>query len=267
MKRPIAWLMTLCFACAAHAHFPYLLPNKFDLDTRDHVSVQASLTEDYLVPDVVMKADDYHVVQPDGARVAATPTYTKDVAVLDVATTQNGTYRISTGNRAGRTGKAALMADGTWKPVREGHGESQGEGMSEGSPAGGKVHEVRSITRADVYVSRGSPTDTALALANSGLEFQFLTHPNRLLAGSQARLRLLYDGKPVAGQVVTMQSATFGQGASAAVEVRSGADGSVALSFPTAGVYHAMARHRFALPASEGKAESHTLAVTLEVGE
>jgi len=66
------------WATVAVAHSPFLLPNHFDLGKRDHVSVQASFTEKFFVPDVVMKADDYHVVMPDGARVPIAPVYTKD---------------------------------------------------------------------------------------------------------------------------------------------------------------------------------------------
>lgn len=258
MKRSLLTLISVACAGMAHAHSPYLLPNKFDLNKRDHVSVQASFTEKYFIPDVVMKADDYHVVMPDGSRVSIAPAYTKDLAVLDVATMQDGTYCISTGNRAGRTGKAALLPDGKWQFFDE----------REGAPTGGKVHEVRSITRADVYVSRGTPTDNALVLTNKGLEFQFVTHPNRLLAGTPAKLRVLYDGKPLSDQVITLQKAALEEGASTSpVEVRSAADGSVSLPFTAPGIYHLMARYRFALPASEDKAESHTYAVTLEVTE
>ena len=51
----------------ALAHSPYLLPNAFDLVERKHVTVEASFTETFFVPDVAMKADDYHVVSPDGS--------------------------------------------------------------------------------------------------------------------------------------------------------------------------------------------------------
>jgi uncharacterized GH25 family protein len=257
MRTSLFLLASLALPLAANAHFPYLLPNKFDLDERDHVSVQASFTEDYLVPDVVMKADDYHVVMPDASRVAIAPMYTKDLAVLDVATTQDGTYRISTGERAGRTGKAALLADGSWKFLREG----------DEPVAGGKVHEVRSITRADAFVSRGSPTDTALALTNKGLEFQFLTHPSRLLAGKDAKVRVLHEGKPLSGQLITMQKAALADASSSPLELRTAADGSLSLPFATPGIYHVMTRHRFALAGAEARAESHTYAVTLEVAE
>jgi uncharacterized GH25 family protein len=258
MKHLLLILISVVCAGIVQAHSPYLLPNKFDLTKRDHVSVQASFTEQFLIPDVVMQADDYHVVMPDGARAPIVPVYTKDLAILDVPTTIDGTYRLSTGIRSGRTAKAALLADGKW----------QFFGEREGPPAGGKVHEIKSITRAEAYVSRGTPTDAALAPTNKGLEFQMLTHPNRLLAGAGAKIRVLYDGKPVPSQAISVQKAALEEGAIAAPgEVRTAADGTAALPFTVPGLYHLMARYRFALPGGEGKAESHTYAITLEVTE
>ncbi len=258
LRNLVLLLASVSYAGLVSAHSPYLLPNRFDVTKRDHVSVQASFTETYFVPDVVMKADDYHAILPDGTRAPLTPVYTKDLAVIDVATTVDGTYRLSTGIRAGRTGKAALLPDGKWQFFDE----------REGPPAGGRVHEIKSITCAEVYVSRGTPTERALTPTNKGLEFQMLTHPNRLLAGGAAKLRVLFDGKPLAAQVMSVQKASLDEGGGAApVEIRSAADGTATLPFSAPGLYHVMARYRFALPSGEAQAESHTYAVTLEVAE
>lgn len=244
-------------ASAAFAHSPYLLPNFFDVMQRDHVSVQASFAEDFFVPDVVMKADDFHVVMPDGRREPLIPVYTRDVAVLDVGTTAPGTYRISSGIREGRVSKATVQ-DGQWQFF---------EG-SEAPPAGARVYAIRSITTADAYVSRGSPTDAVLAPRGKGLEFQMLTHPNRLLGGGNARLRVLFEGRPLAGQQVSLQRAANDYGRTPpALEILSDGNGELVLPLAEPGLYHAMTRHRFALPGAEAKAESHTYAVTLEVTE
>ena len=105
-------------ASAAHAHSPYLLPNAFDLSERDHVSVQASFTEEFFVPDVVMKGDHWNVIGPDGNSLPLTPVYTRDVTVLDVDTPRPGTYRISSGRREGRVARAVIGQDGEWKFLR-----------------------------------------------------------------------------------------------------------------------------------------------------
>ena len=55
----------LAVAGMACAHSPYLLPNAFDATDRKLVTVQGSFTEEFFVPDVAMKSDDYHVIAPD----------------------------------------------------------------------------------------------------------------------------------------------------------------------------------------------------------
>jgi uncharacterized GH25 family protein len=237
----------------AVAHSPYLLPNNFDLGKRDHVSVQASLTEEFFVPDVVMKGTAWHVILPDGQSVALTPVYTRDLAVLDVETTQEGTYRISSGARAGRISRA-VRNGAEWKAVREGDTPSQNA----------PVYEMKSIARAEVYVSRGAHSDGALAPTGKGLEFAMLTHPGKLLAGGDARLRVLFDGKPVAAASLALQR---GGAADAPLTFTSDADGVVKLPLAAAGKYHAQLRHRVIVSEAERRAESHTYALTLEVGE
>lgn len=240
----------------ALAHSPYLLPNQFDVSQRDHVSVQASFTENFFVPDVVMKASAYHVVLPDGSDLRLEPVYTQDLAVLDVETKLPGTYRISTGIREGRLSKATIEGD-DWVFLDE----------REPLPTGVRVYEIRSITRAEVYVTRGAPTETAVAARNDGLEFVLLDHPNSLFAGDRIRMRVLFRGKPLAGQAIAFQRAADFGAVSTPSEGTTDAEGLVTFDLPSAGLYHAMTRHRFALPGGDAEAESHTYAVTLEVTE
>lgn len=261
MSSPKKHLLTaaamLLMAGSAVAHSPYLLPNHFDVGERDHVSVQASFTEKFFIPDVAMKSAGYHVTQPDGHDVALVPVYTKDLGVLDVDTVQPGSYRISSGIREGRTAKATI-ANGEWKFLREG----------DVATAGGLVYDVKSITRAEVYVSRGTPTDAVLAPRNKGLEFQMLTHPNKLLAGGEPRFKVLYDGRPLAKHQVSLQRALSDNGdAPVAVTAMSAVDGAFSLRIVDAGIYHAMLRYRFVIPGTDARAESHTYALTLEVTE
>src|SRR4051812_9157570 len=50
----------------AEAHSPYLRPNVFDATGRDHVTVEASFTEDIFEAEVVMRSDFFHIVGPNG---------------------------------------------------------------------------------------------------------------------------------------------------------------------------------------------------------
>lgn len=70
---------------------PYLLPNSFAPDGRDHVTVDGSFTETFFTPDVAMKAHGDEVLGPDGAVTKLTPTYMIDLALVEVTTEAAGT--------------------------------------------------------------------------------------------------------------------------------------------------------------------------------
>jgi len=167
-----------------------------------------------------------------------------------------GTYRISTGVREGRLSKATIE-DGDWIFLDE----------AEPLPVDERVYEIRSITRAEVYVTRGAPTDGTLAPRNDGLEFVMIDHPNSLFAGDQVRMRVPFKGQPLAGQPIAFQHAADFGDIPAPMEQAADAEGLVTFDLPSPGLYHVMTRHRFALPGADAGAESHTYAVTLEVTE
>jgi uncharacterized GH25 family protein len=250
-------LPLLVVTSTTHAHSPYLLPNAFDVVERKHVTVEASFTETFFVPDVAMKADDYHVLTPSGVKQPLTPVYTKDLAVIEAPTLEQGTYRISTGQRSGRTSKA-IYREGDWEFIEPG----------KPVPAGERVYDVKSITTADVFVSRGKPDNAALVPRNKGLEFRPISHPNSLFVGKEAKFEVLFDGRPLANHAVSVH-ADDERYSSRKIYAETKTDGaglfSVKLDRP--GIYLAMTRHRL-LPASNGEpATSHTYSVTFEATE
>lgn len=254
---------TLCFGAAlfcfsaAQAHSPYLLPNLFDVGKRDHVTVQGSFTEEFFEPDVAMKADDYHVVTPAGSKLALTPVYMRDLALVEAETKEEGTYRISTGKRGGRTAKAAWV-DGDWKFL----------GRNETAPAGAKTYDVTSITMADVYVTRGKPTDQALAARNSGLEYRAVSHPNSVFVGQEAKFEVLFDGKPLAAHAVSVYAGQARYSDKKAVaEVVTDKAGRFSFKPEKPGVYIAMSRHRPTPGKEASQGVSYTYSVVIEATE
>jgi uncharacterized GH25 family protein len=239
----IATGAALTIAGAAQAHMPYVLPTLFEI-RGDHVTVTSSFAEDAFVPEVAMRDAPFHLVRPDGSRGEVGPvTYLRDLTIFEADVKQDGTYRISTGQRTGRK-STMYKQDGNWV-VR---GESEAE-----VPAGAVLVEVQSMTLADAYVTRGKQTDAVLKPVGAALEIHALTHPNSIAAGDEARFVLLFDGKPLAGTEVTLfRSAGVYDGRKVAVQVKSGADGSFALKPGDAGTYLVLVRHR--APAPEGSA-------------
>lgn len=242
---------------SAQAHSPYLLPNLFDLGKRDHVTVQGSFTEDFLEPDVAMKSEDYHVLTPAGAKQALTPVYTRDLAILEADTKGQGTYRISTGKRAGRTAKA-VWVNGDWEFLSP----------KDSALAGTKTYDVQSITVSDVYVTQGKPSDQVLAPRGNGLEYRALSHPNSIFVGKAMSFEVLFDGKPLAGHAVSVYTGQARYSDKKAfAEVTTDKAGRFSFKPDKPGVYLAMSRHRPTPAADSLQGVSYTYSVVLEATE
>lgn len=142
----IAAVAALTAATAAHAHMPYVLPTLFDLGGGDHVTVQSSFAEDAFVPEVAMRDAPFHLVGPNGEALRiGTIAYLRDLTVFEADIPADGTYRVSTGQRAGRKGKMFRVGD-KW--------EVRGEGAE--APPGAGLVDVQSMTLAEAFVTRGN---------------------------------------------------------------------------------------------------------------
>jgi uncharacterized GH25 family protein len=238
----------LAAPASAWAHMPYLLPGQFDVTSRDHLTVQASFTE-----------DGWQVRGPDGSAPIAKVTYLRDLAVFEVDTPKPGAYRISSGERLGRKGAMYKKPDGAWTMV----------GESGPAPEGAEQVEVQSVTQAEVYVSKGEPTDDVLAVSGKGLELRPITHPNKIFAGTPASFELLFDGKPLSGaKVEVFRSAGVYDGRKTLEAPTTDAAGRFSVTAPDAGTYLTLVRHRAAAPAdAETPYRSYTHALTFEATE
>jgi len=250
-----ATLAGLLLGGAAQAHSPYMLPSAFDVSDRKVVTVQGSFTEAFFSPEVVMKSDAYAVIGPDGKRTPLTPTYLRELALVEAPIEAAGTYRITTGPRVGRTAKAALVK-GEWVFL-----ESPAD-----APAGAKVVDMTSLTTADVYVTKGKPSAAAVVPVGKGLEFVAITHPSSIFTGENAVFEVLFDGKPVAAQEVTLNAGDdrYADVKTPPKTLKSDATGRFTVKVERSGVYQIQARYRVA-PTADGQAgQSHTYSLTFE---
>lgn len=243
-------------AAPALAHSPYLKPNTFTPDSkRTHVTVEASFAEGDLRPDVAMKADAFHAVAPDGQVVPLTPAASlSDATFLEVPLTQEGTYLITSGVRQGRIAKAAVK-DGRVRFLEGGGTLNPGE----------TAVDVRSITRADVYVSHGKPAPHDIT-TEPGVEIHPLTAPYDAYAGEPFRLAVRENGTGIAAADITViaDGETYA-GKSAPIELKTDATGQAGFTPPKAGLYLIQTRVRRASPDTPGLWFSNTATLTLEV--
>ena len=248
-------LAAMTLAGAAQAHSPYLLPSTFDVSDRKLVTVQGSFTESFFTPEVVMKSDAWAVVGPDGVRKPLTPTNLHELALVEVPTEAPGTYRVTSGQRTGRTAKAVLVK-GEWEFLED----------PSKAPAGTTPVDMQSLTLADVYVTRGAPNTAALAPIGKGLEFVAVTHPSEITTGQDAKFVVLFDGKPVKGQAITLNGADdhYAEAKTAPVTVTSDDQGRFTVKIARSGVYQIQSRYRVAPTATDATGHSYTYALTFE---
>jgi hypothetical protein len=225
-----------------------------------------------------------------GAPVKATSvTPLKEYVAVEADLPTEGTYRISTGERAGRSAKWVKI-DGAWKMVRTAGGPggggprppgagAPGAGPGPGGPGGGRFVEEsavpagaetmtsQSFIRAETYVTRGAPSRGALAPTGQGLELDAITHPNEIFVGDAFKFRMLDGGKPVPGLEFNISRAN-----DAYSEKRYGnagktdAAGAAAVTFDQPGAYVLQAQYPVRTEGSaEPLARSTVYTLTFEV--
>jgi hypothetical protein len=275
-----AGLTVLASGAAAHAgHMPYLAPLTF-APHRDMVTVQAAMSEEahMFVPDFPIRgAGDFTVIGPDGvATKIASVTMLKEMAILEAPLPSEGTWRISTGERAGRSAKWAKI-DGVWRMVRGAGGpprpapppgeapRADGPIDEAALPAGAETLTSVGTLRADLYVTRGAPKAFPKPVGQ-GLEIAPVSHPNDLYAGDAFRFQVLNDGQPVAGaqlSIVRAGDAYAAQHFTWSGASRGGAG--EAVTFDQPGVYVIQAQYPPRVEGAPPSAKSMTTTLTFEV--
>lgn len=270
---PAAALLAWIPAAGALAHTPYLLPNTFNPE-RPRVTVQGALTEDdYFNPDIALNVPSFQVTLPSGEQTQVAPAATlKDVTLIEAPLDAPGTYRISTGQYAGRK-QTLAQVDGKWLVVRQPRGGGPGgdgpPSIAQADvPAAAPRMESEQVQVVETYVSKGAPTDAALKTTGEGFELKPMNHPNALYVDQGFAFQLLVDGKPAAGAPISVyRSGNIYDDKRIAVETRSDAQGMVKVSFAQPGVYMLTTRY----PAVQRKPDeappphSYTYSLTFEV--
>ena len=292
LKGGIAVLLTtaavVCAVTPASAHTPYIVPTTFAPE-RDVVAVQGGMSEENaFIPDFGLRGDgDWSVTGPDGVTTPAKPANFKAITILEASVPTAGTYRISTGERPGRGGKAAKV-DGVWRSVRpappagapaapagparmeRGEGEgARGPGPINAAdvPAGAETIDTQGFQIAETYVSKGAPSAAALKPRGKGFEIEPITHPNEIFLDDGFTFRALVDGKPVAGlQVAVHRGGELYDAGRTMIEATTGADGKATIKFAKAGAYMLETRYPGqSAPGAAPAARSWTYTLSFEV--
>jgi hypothetical protein len=251
--RLIAAALIAAIAAPAAAHTTYLKPNQFWANS-GVVRLEGAHTRTFFTPEVGLSAN-FVVISPDGtdgffdqAEVTST------VAMLRSSLYQYGTYRFTTGEQLG--GVSNLVGiDGGWRPAVPG----------EVLPEGAQTTTLQTVTVAETYVTRGTPSRGAPLDRTIGrLAITPVTHPNEILANTPFQVRVTFDGQPFANSALVIYAAGEPE-TDTDRYVATGPDGVATVTLDQAGQYMLAARHRAsAAPGSAAQVQSFTTTLTFE---
>lgn len=220
----------------ASAHRQWMMPSSTVLSGDDvWVTVDAAVSNDlFYFEHQPLRLDAVKAWAPDGTEVAIENKSTgRYRSTFDVHLTQKGTYRIAS---------VADMLMGSYdlngKTERLPRGTTA-DNLAERVPAGAtNVKTAEANNRNEIFVTVGEPTNTLFKPTGKGIELVPVTHPNDLIAGEAATFQFLLDGKPAADLPVTVIPGgiryrdQLGQ-----IDLKTGADGKVSVTWPEAGMY------------------------------
>lgn len=261
-KAAIALAVSLALPLAAQAHRPWLLPSSTVLSGADQwVTVDAAMSDQMFAFDGgPIKLDDLKVYGPDGTEVRAENPFTgKFRSSFDLHLEKPGTYRMSVMGDS-LMGRYKLNGeDKRWRGTPDKLAEIPKEATD--------LEIIQNQRRQDTFVTSGKPTDAALEPTGSGLEMVPVTHPNDLVAGSEATFKFILDGKPAANiEVTVIPDGTRYRDQIDDMRLKTDAQGAVTVTWPAAGLYWLGAQAKDAKPTiDKAKSRTASYAATLEV--
>ncbi len=242
-------VLLLAMASPVIANGPYLEPTVFGTN-RDFVTIQAAHGAEvaFQAMGPIRTLGDFFATGPDGETANIGPGMAlKGMSIIEPHLSQEGTWKISTGERLQRTSKAVLI-DGAWRQVRPPQPAGRAGPAPKANPnqideanvpAGAEAAMSSGYLRSDVYVTRGAPTGGAVKPTNAGFELWPQTHPNEIFLGDAFKFTLLNDGQGVGGVEFNIRRAgdVYAEGSMFSLSGKTDAQGKASVTLPTAGRY------------------------------
>jgi hypothetical protein len=225
------------------AHRMWMLPSGTVFSGTDSwVTIDAAVSNDLFFPDhQPLRLDGVKVWQPDGSEgKLQNPSTGRYRSVFDIQLDKPGTWKVGTQMNAVM---GSFTVDGVEKRVGGRRGPPRPDQPAPLTvadiPANAtNVKLTEMSNRNEVFLTAGEPTTKVFAPTGKGLEFAPITHPDELVAGEAAKFRFLIDGKPAPGLKVTViPGGKRYRNAEGAVELTTGTDGVLSVTWPTAGMY------------------------------
>lgn len=246
----------------AEAHRAWMLPSATVLSGDDAwVTVDAAISNDlFYFEHFPMRLDGLTVTGPDGKPVPVQNGNTgKYRSTFDLHLDKPGTYRASVVQSAVFASYKLNGEPKRWRGAPE-NLEKEVPREAEG------LQVTQSQQRTEVFVTAGKPSEAALEPGTTGLALRPVTHPNSLVSGEEARFVLLLDGKPAADvEVEAVPGGIRYRDKLNEIRLRTGADGSFAVTWPAPGMYWLSASVQDAKATLPNARRRATYNATLEV--
>jgi len=306
MRRLLPLAALLALAAPAHADHSWIQPSGTLFSGSNNVATfdAAGSEHVFFFDHRPVGLDSIQVWKPDGTPGETTAAMTGRLrSVFDVKLDQPGTWKVASlqtmvvgtfkldgeERRVGGRGGPPPASGGPGAPATREGGRPAGATATQppapGGPAGGgprrlppvavkdippeatDVKLTELVTRLETFVTVGEPTTTLFKPTGKGLEMEPLTHPNAVAAGETLRARFLIDGKPAPGLTVTViPGGDRYREETGTITLTTGADGTVAIRWPAAGMYWLGATATDAHAAEPRAAERRmSYAATIEV--
>ena len=262
-RRNLVLITVACIAVAlwarerpSHAHQQWVMPSFFVSDSKDAsvwLGFEHALGDRRFVPSAGPGPSLLWVTGPDDELISPSFVYTgKTRTLAELELTKPGTYRI-----------AAEEPEAYWTKIKDG-AKSRWLRMPRDRVTG-KTIEVskRYWAKAITYVTFRERTTGPLAMQGDPLELLLIDHPNAIRAGQSFRVRVLADGKPLAGRDIKV-FADASSGHDAAATFKSRADGLAQLRLARPGRYLLSVRNEVAAP-GDPKADAYSYSVYVMV--
>jgi uncharacterized GH25 family protein len=253
MKRSlIAAALAVALAAPAAAHTAYLKPDRFWANN-GVVNTQGAFTTTFFTPEIGLSSN-FEIIAPDGtAGFFSQAEVTAQAARLQSQLYQYGTYRITSGEQLGAVSQLVGI-DGAWRPAVAG----------EVLPEGAVTTTLQTVTLAETYVTRGTPSNGVLERVIGRLALKPVTHPNQILINAPFQVQVLFDGAPLANTALVIYAAGEPE-TDIDRYAATDASGVATITLDQPGAYMLAARHRAdAAPGSQAQVQSFTTTLTFE---
>lgn len=261
LRRSALLVATLAITGVATADTAYVKPSTFTPKLDQTITAEVSFSDACCEPRYPVRTETHVIINPNGTRASPDRVETfASMTILEHTFTQQGTSRISTGERLGRKGEYVFL-EGEYHLINS--PDAAPIHVPEGTP----ILTSQTLTVSDAYVTIGVPSWHSVGAPMGRLAITPSQHPNLVKTGTPFMARVTFDGEPVAGQtaiVTTEAQRLSGQGEGV---IQTGRDGVFTATFDKPGVTLLMVRLQAPAPeGAETDIRSYTTALTIEVG-